>query len=174
MKEPADVQLARRLEAARQDSPYARNLSAAARAAGISPSRLHMIEGAEVPCPEALANRILGLYRPQDQPAALRWLAFARGILPLEGLADWRAELNNAGCHCWVCRRLVEATITASAAGPGLWLHEIAHALRAQPTEGPLGNDKHDGRFADIFSRLVNDYCCIATNAGTPADRRVT
>jgi len=83
-----------------------------------------------------------------------RWLW---GILERERLAGWKPALCAAGGHCWIAEKRIEVP-PAAANEPGLWLHEIAHAVRSLPGEFPTGNDKHDGRWGDIFSRLVTDY----------------
>ena len=56
------LELAETFERARLKSRYAGNLSAAARAAGISPSYLHKIEGAEITASAACYARLCRLY----------------------------------------------------------------------------------------------------------------
>ena len=102
------------------------------------------------------------------------WRQWAEQVLSAEGLTDWRAMLGTGGPYCWTSRRIVEATPLASAAGPGIWLHEIAHALRARPGEAPQGNDKHDGRFADLFTELANRWWPSAGRVLGAAQRVLT
>ena len=61
------LELAEIFEEARKKTKFAQNLSAAARAAGISPSYLHKIEGAEI---TASANCYADLCRLYDLPVA--------------------------------------------------------------------------------------------------------
>lgn len=56
------LDLARYFRDKRANSPFASNLSAAARAAGITPSYLHRIEGAEVQASAACYVKLCGIY----------------------------------------------------------------------------------------------------------------
>ena len=66
------LELAELLENARAQSPYARNLSAAARAAGLSPSYLHKIEGAEVMASAAVYGKLCNLYGLPTGPVLMK------------------------------------------------------------------------------------------------------
>jgi len=66
------LELAELLGNARLDSPFARNLSAAAREARISPSYLHKIEGAEVMASAEVYRRLCEVYGLPTGPVMCR------------------------------------------------------------------------------------------------------
>lgn len=76
-------------------------------------------------------------------------------VLELEGLVGWRVIESPSGGYCWISKKRIDVpTFTDH----GVFLHEVAHALREQVEGFPTGNDKHDGYWGDIFSRLVTTY----------------
>lgn len=79
-----------------------------------------------------------------------------RQIAELEGLNGWDFEVHPNDSYCWVDSKTIQVAERHSK-HLAMWLHELAHALRYNDGSVPYG-DKHDGRWADIFTRLVGLY----------------
>lgn len=73
-------------------------------------------------------------------------------IFMKENLLGWVYRTSKGGHGDGLCIYKTKEIIVApdQASKKGMWLHEIAHAL----TEG----HNHDGYFADVFTRLIDDY----------------
>ena len=84
-------------------------------------------------------------------------------VLDTEGLGDWTVQESSAGGYCWLTDKRIDVP---SFEDHGTFLHEVAHALREQVAWFPTGNDKHDGLWGDVFSRLVTTHTGMAYDKG--------
>jgi len=80
-------------------------------------------------------------------------LVWQRAVLKAEGLSDWKI-IEAADPYCWREEKTIQLPVNAQ---PGLFLHEVAHALYQEP-EGPMQNHYHGGRWAQTYGDLINHY----------------
>lgn len=86
------------------------------------------------------------------------WMA---AVLEEEGLGDWTVRVSPSGGYCWRAEKIIQIS-PQSVGQPGLFLHEVAHALgRLEGTR-----DEHHGYFADVFTRLVDRHTRLEIHDG--------
>lgn len=81
-------------------------------------------------------------------------LAWVRHVLELEGLQGWRVCVGPQACGGACCQATREIVLPTEC-GPGLALHEIAHA-----TAG--AHRQHGLRWQDELTRLIDEHTAEA------------
>lgn len=89
-----------------------------------------------------------GEHRSEEFPELDRW---AELVCRVEGLEGWTCRITPGGNIC--IYKSKEILVTPDwACTPGMWLHEIAHALVTD-------DNLHSWKWGDKFTALVSKYC---------------